>query len=144
MVSSADVIAAARSWIGTPYRDKGRRKGKGADCIGLLVGVAHELGLSDWDIRAYTRHPRPEILLRHCDEQLVKTGRFRNDLRLADIIVARERSVITHLGIIADGDNPFSLIHASFELGFCGEHRLDEATRHKICRVYRFPGVSDE
>jgi NlpC/P60 family putative phage cell wall peptidase len=43
-VSRAKIIAAARGWIGTPYRHQGALKGVGCDCLGLLIGVWRELG----------------------------------------------------------------------------------------------------
>ncbi|MBL8579012.1 MAG: C40 family peptidase [Mesorhizobium sp.] len=33
------VVTEALSWIGTPYRHQGSRKGVGCDCIGLVMGV---------------------------------------------------------------------------------------------------------
>jgi len=33
------VVAEALSWVGTPYRHQGRRKGVGCDCLGLVLGV---------------------------------------------------------------------------------------------------------
>ena len=39
-----EVVATARSWIGTPYRHQGQLKGVGCDCLGLIVGVWRELG----------------------------------------------------------------------------------------------------
>lgn len=33
------VVAAARRWIGTPYRHQASLKGIGCDCLGLLRGV---------------------------------------------------------------------------------------------------------
>ena len=42
-MSGGDVRAAildeCRSWIGTPYRHQGSRKGVGCDCLGLVTGV---------------------------------------------------------------------------------------------------------
>ena len=35
----AAVIAAARVWIGTPYRHQASLKGVGCDCLGLIRGV---------------------------------------------------------------------------------------------------------
>lgn len=35
----ATVIAAARTWIGTPYRHQASLKGLGCDCLGLVRGV---------------------------------------------------------------------------------------------------------
>jgi len=48
--SPAEIIAEARSWIGTPYRHQASLKGVGCDCLGLVRGV--------W--RAFhTREPEP-------------------------------------------------------------------------------------
>jgi NlpC/P60 family putative phage cell wall peptidase len=33
------VVAEALSWVGTPYRHQGRKKGVGCDCLGLVLGV---------------------------------------------------------------------------------------------------------
>jgi NlpC/P60 family putative phage cell wall peptidase len=38
-----DVVAAARSWIGTPYHHQASLKGVGCDCLGLLRGVWREI-----------------------------------------------------------------------------------------------------
>jgi NlpC/P60 family putative phage cell wall peptidase len=38
----ARVIAAARGWIGTPYRHQASLRGVGCDCLGLLRGVWRE------------------------------------------------------------------------------------------------------
>ncbi len=40
---TAAVIAAARGWVGTPYRHQASVKGVGADCLGLLRGVWREV-----------------------------------------------------------------------------------------------------
>lgn len=33
------VVAEALTWLGTPYRHQGRRRGVGCDCLGLIVGI---------------------------------------------------------------------------------------------------------
>ena len=38
-VSRAEIVAEARSWIGTPYRHQASLRGAGADCLGLIRGV---------------------------------------------------------------------------------------------------------
>lgn len=38
----ARVVAAARGWLGTPYRHQASVKGEGADCLGLVRGVWRE------------------------------------------------------------------------------------------------------
>jgi NlpC/P60 family putative phage cell wall peptidase len=39
----ARVVAAARGWLGTPYRHQASVKGEGADCLGLVRGVWREV-----------------------------------------------------------------------------------------------------
>jgi NlpC/P60 family putative phage cell wall peptidase len=36
-------LAAARLWLGTPYRHQASLKGEGADCLGLVRGVWREV-----------------------------------------------------------------------------------------------------
>ena len=37
------IVAAARAWVGTPYRHQMSLKGEGCDCIGLVRGVWREV-----------------------------------------------------------------------------------------------------
>jgi NlpC/P60 family putative phage cell wall peptidase len=37
--SRTQIVAEARSWIGTPYRHQASLKGVGCDCLGLVRGV---------------------------------------------------------------------------------------------------------
>jgi NlpC/P60 family putative phage cell wall peptidase len=40
---AAEIVAAARGWIGTPYCHGASLRGAGADCLGLVRGVWREL-----------------------------------------------------------------------------------------------------
>lgn len=42
-IRRAAIVAAARAWIGTPYRHQASLLGAGCDCLGLLRGVWREL-----------------------------------------------------------------------------------------------------
>jgi len=42
-VTREAILAAARGWIGTPYRHQAALKGVGCDCLGLIVGVFAEV-----------------------------------------------------------------------------------------------------
>ena len=65
------IVEKAREYLGTPFHHQGRVKGVGIDCIGLLVGVANELGLQHEDFKQYGERPDPRQLLyyisRSCD-----------------------------------------------------------------------------
>ena len=50
------VIAAARSWLGTPYHDQASVRGVACDCLGLVRGVWRELqGVEPMPIPPYSR-----------------------------------------------------------------------------------------
>ena len=40
---SEEIVAAARRWIGTPYRHQASRVRVGADCLGLIRGLYKEV-----------------------------------------------------------------------------------------------------
>ena len=42
MMTRNGIVAAARGWIGTPYRHQASVKGAGTDCLGLIRGVWRE------------------------------------------------------------------------------------------------------
>jgi NlpC/P60 family putative phage cell wall peptidase len=50
------VVAAARSWLGTPYHDQASLKGVGCDCLGLTRGVWRDVvGPEPFLIPPYSR-----------------------------------------------------------------------------------------
>ncbi len=144
MPTIQQVVDSARTWIGTPYTDKGREKGVAGDCLAMLIGTGHDLSISDYDINDYTVRPNPKRLIEETEKVLTRQNRTRADLIYGDIVLMKFRTIPMHFGIIADLVAPFSLIHASAELGFCCEHRLDDELRRKIFRIYRAPGVTYE
>ena len=56
LADPARVIAAARSWLGTPYHDQASLQGVGCDCLGLARGVWREVvGPEPFPIPPYSR-----------------------------------------------------------------------------------------
>lgn len=55
MASRDDIVAAARAYIGSPWKWHGRGRHEGLDCGGLPICVGRELRLFpwDWDIEDY-------------------------------------------------------------------------------------------
>ncbi len=49
------ILAAARGWLGTPYRHQASCRGAGADCLGLIRGIWREvLGAEPEAVPAYS------------------------------------------------------------------------------------------
>ena len=136
-VTGLDVVAQARSWLGTPFRHQGRLKGVGVDCAGLIIGVGHNFGLSDFDYRTYSHMPDGKTMRRICKENLDSVS----DMRLGDVLLMKFKIHPQHLAIVGDGGTPFSIIHAYAEARKCVEHRLDQVWMARICGIYRFKGT---
>ena len=109
------VLAAARSWIGTPYRHQASCKGAGTDCLGLVRGVWRELaGAEPVPIPPYTadwNEAAGDEALWHQVAALLRTRDADEPTRPGDLILFRMRAgaVAKHLGI-AGGAGTF--IHA--------------------------------
>lgn len=131
--SRADVVAAARAYIGVPYMHQGRTV-HGMDCIGLVVRVAHDLGLSSYDIDGYARVPSglrmQRLLAENC--QKIKIA----DADIGDVLHLAYDREPQHLALVTDR----GIIHADNQRGVV-EHRLDLSNRRRIRGAYRLPGV---
>jgi cell wall-associated NlpC family hydrolase len=134
IVTRAQVVEEARRWIGTPFAHQGRNR-HGVDCIGLLVVVARELGLSQYDFGGYGRVPDGATILREAATQLEPVP--IPERQPADIFVMRWTREPQHLGFIS----PRGVIHAWARHGGVVEVSLPDAWLRRFVACYRIPGV---
>ena len=108
--SVADVVAVARSFVGTPYRNGGADPG-GFDCSGFTQYVFSQVGV-----------PLP----RSAPEQAVFGDRVdRRDLREGDLVFfAIDGRAISHVGIVVAADR---FVHAPNSRGSVREESLGVA-----------------
>lgn len=69
MTSRADVVAAARKWLGTPYHHRAQVPGAGVDCLMLIVAVFQELGVLPANLEV-PEYP-PDIMFHRYDTRYV-------------------------------------------------------------------------
>ena len=142
-VTRDEIVASARSWIGTPYRHQHCAKGAGCDCLGLIRGVWREI---------YGREPeaappysadwgesgRVEVLHAAC-------ARHMNQIDLeqavaGDVVLFRmiDCRIAKHLAILSTAK---TMIHA---YSGCGvrEEAFSDAYRHRAVCAFEFPGLS--
>lgn len=141
--NGAKVVAAARGWIGTPYRHQAAGKGVGCDCLGLVRGVWREiLGAEpetvpvysmDWsepqgEERLWAAARRHLIPVRQCEEAP------------GDVLLFRMRagSVAKHLGVAAVTGAHATFIHSYSGHGVV-ESPLSTPWRRRIVARFRFP-----
>lgn len=146
MIDGVTVARQAREWLGTPYGHQQRMRGVLADCAGLVIGVARELGLIEptFDITAYPRSPDGKSLLEHCDQWMTRID--KNEMQPGDVIVIRWAKDPQHLGIVGNYlYGGLSMIHAYSDGSSVGgkviEHHLGPAHLARFVAAYRMPGI---
>ncbi|MFC3704589.1 NlpC/P60 family protein [Devosia honganensis] len=133
------VVAAARAWLGTPYRHRASTMGAGCDCLGLLRGVWRALyGAEPAQVppyRADWHDPEHEGALRRAAERFLaaETGEPASGqvllFQLAGMAEPR------HCGILV---SPRRFIHAQEHFGVV-EADLSEAWARRVAARFRFP-----
>ncbi|MEC9433026.1 MAG: NlpC/P60 family protein [Pseudomonadota bacterium] len=140
----AAVIAAARGWLGTPYRHQASARGAGADCLGLVRGVWREaVGAEPEAPPAYSpdwsEPSREERLmaaaLRHMTPVAPEAARPGDAL----LFRMRERGPAKHLGILIEaGPTEARMIHAYSGRGVVSSS-LGPSWRRRLVAAFSFP-----
>jgi NlpC/P60 family putative phage cell wall peptidase len=138
------VIAEARGWIGTPYRHRANVKGRGCDCLGLVLGVWRALHgdlpdilppyAPDW-AEAGTGEPLAEAAARHL---VARPGTL---FEPGDVLIFRWREGVAakHLAIASAHD---AMIHAH-DGASVAEVAISRAWRRRIAFVFSLPAGRD-
>ena len=141
------VVRQARTWLGTPFHHQGRLKGIGVDCIGLVVGVAQELELTDdkgnllasYDRTDYPPIPAGDSLKRPVSLHLIPLP-SEGEYLLGDVLLFRFYQDPQHVGIISElPDGELGIIHCYASIGKVVEHRLNDTWKRLIVAAFRFP-----
>lgn len=134
-----EIVAAARAWLGTPYRHQAATLGAGCDCLGLLRGVWRTLyGDEPMDVPAYRADWRDAV---HRNEMQGAAERLLTPTDTAaagQVVLFRLGQVPRHCGITVGVDR---FIHAQEGLGVV-EANLTEGWAKRIAGRYDFPGVT--
>ncbi|WP_420102358.1 NlpC/P60 family protein [Bosea sp. (in: a-proteobacteria)] len=143
-MSRAQIVAAARLWLGTPYHHQASLRGVGCDCLGLVRGVWREIyGPEPEAPPAYTplwtESLGEETLacaalrhLRACDPDTAEPG---------DVLLFRWREHLPakHCAILSE---PGRIIHAH-DGAAVTEVALTGWWRRHRSHAFSFPGVCD-
>jgi NlpC/P60 family putative phage cell wall peptidase len=134
------VIAAARSWLGTPYHDQASLRGVGCDCLGLARGVWREIvGDEPFPIPPYSRDwgetgPR-EVLAEGARRMMPEISPAEASPGALVLFRMAPRAIAKHVGILTGPDR---FIHAYERLGVI-EEELTPAWRRRIAFAFLFP-----
>lgn len=119
MTTRADIVAEARTWLGTRYRHQARTKGLAVDCIGLVGGVALACGIdgaqewaADADLHAYARTPDARLILSGCDRFLDRLV-GPSSAREGDVLLFALEREPRHFALVSEAAAaPTRIIHA--------------------------------
>lgn len=144
---AAAVIAAARTWLGTPYRHQASVRGVGADCLGLVRGVWREVvGQEPEAVPAYTPDwaevGGEETLLAAAGRWLPRLG-ADDKWRAGDVLVFRMAPGVPakHCAILSAVDGPEPrMIHAYWGRAVV-ESWMGPWWRSRVVGAFRFPRV---
>jgi NlpC/P60 family putative phage cell wall peptidase len=141
-LSRRDIVAEARSWVGTPYRHQASLKGVGCDCLGLVRGVWRGVigreperappYAPDW-AEASGAEALASAAARHltaipCDQ-----------FAPGDVLLFRWRSALPakHAAIVTAPD---TMVHAH-DGAAVAEVAIAPWWRRRLAYAFRFPGV---
>lgn len=136
------IVAEARSWIGTPYRHQASLKGVGCDCLGLVRGIWRALyGAEPEATPAYS----PDWAEVSGDERLAAAARRHlievatHDAQPGDVLLFRWRPLLPakHAAILVTPDR---MIHA-YDGAAVAEVHFAPFWRRRIAFAFRFPPV---
>jgi len=142
MPTPSDITAAARGWIGTPYRHQASLKNAGCDCLGLVRGVWRDVYgdepemppaySSDW-----AEASRDEALALAGNRHLVPVPDLK--FREGDVLLFRWKPHLPakHAAIAV---NDHCMVHAHDGIAVC-EVSLSPWWLRRLAFVFRFPNV---
>lgn len=139
-----DVVAIARTWIGTPYQHQASTRGVACDCLGLIRGIWRERHGGEPEVPPpYTpdwgEGGGQEVLMDAAMRHLVPVARHADWLP-GDVLLFRMRAgaVAKHLGILSEADEAPRFIHAYNAHGVI-DSPLTTPWRNRIAARFRFP-----
>lgn len=125
----SQLVEAARAYLGVPWRHQGRSR-MGLDCAGLIVLACQDCGIPVVDLKAYTRHPWRDGLVRSLEANF---GRVDEPAQPGDILLFRYTREPQHLAIATDR----GIIHSHLGVPGVGENAMDKFWSDRLLGVYR-------
>lgn len=131
------IVAAARTLLGTPWVHQGRTPGVGIDCAGVIIHILRLNGI-DYDVAGYAYEPNGELTA-HADACMVRIP--TNSFQPADVLVFRIKRLPQHMAIATDRGMLHSYNRGASTLSRVVETGLTDQWRSHIVAAYKFPWV---
>ncbi len=133
------LVTEAQSWLGTPFRPHAGVKGVGADCVGLVHGILHNIGaIGEVTFPDYTMDGGSHLTASQLGEFIISLGWFTEVkfgvVETGDLVTFKLGRVAHHVGLAV---SQAAFIHVY--RGMCaGEATLADPTwKTRLTAVYR-------
>jgi hypothetical protein len=138
-VSAEAFVAAARSFVGVPWRHLGRAR-TGVDCIGLVLLAAREAGVELPDPAPYAREPQGTRLL----EGILGHAPRVAETAPGDVLLFRMGLYGGHVGIasVHPAWGVPACLHAYAPRRQAVEQPMDDELRAALLGAFRLPALS--
>lgn len=105
VVGRSAIVDEARSWVGTPFIWQASAKGQGADCKGLIWGIARELGMPEAGsiYSSMVGDHRGKVDARLLKQGLAATLAQTDVAQPGDVLLLTVGGKAQHLGIVTEG-----------------------------------------
>jgi NlpC/P60 family putative phage cell wall peptidase len=140
----AEIVEAARLWLGTPYHHQASLRGVGCDCLGLVRGVWRDLCGAEPEkpppySPSWAESLRQETLALAATRHLLTIA--VSEAQAGDVLLFRWREHLPakHCAILA---TPGSIIHAH-DGASVAEVAFTPWWRRHLSHAFSFPGVTD-
>lgn len=141
-MKSDKIVEKAREWIKTPFHEQGRHKGIGCDCIGLIIGIAKEIGAisltgKQWDecdVLKYDTDKDSTIMLELLPKHFPIT---KTPFEVGNILLIEVMPNQYHLCLITN-ETPLKIIHSCNSLGVVTEHKIIPNWKEKIKNIFKY------
>lgn len=147
------VFLQARTWLGSPYKHMGRSKTAGVDCVGIVIGVASELGYEIEAPTRYTTAPSGDMLVEHCEKSLRRQERDIEAIRQGNLASLKQgdiclfwgftRQMAQHFCFVGDLGSRKTMLHAWSKHGQVVEHGMHAEWGRRVMAVYAYPQLED-
>ncbi len=139
-----EIVAAARDWIGTPYRHQASLKAAGCDCLGLVRGVWRELIGEEPEVPPpytpdWAEATGEETLLAGARRQMQEI--VLDEARAGDVIIFRMGTGVPakHCAVLTGAG---SIVHAYWGRAVV-ETRFIRWWQRRAVAAFRFEGLED-
>jgi len=145
-VTAADIAAAARALVGTPFVPKGRVAGVGTDCKGVMILATRACGIAMHDDLDYAFPPDPESAALEAATRAHLTMRIR--LGVGRVLgfspCLHGEKGVQHFAIQTSDAHPgceARMVHCRSGRGV-REETIDRTWLQLLRATYRLPGVT--